>query len=90
MSKPVIHAQLHEGFFIQGLTGGGNVKNTLPPDNKTLKNFKMTLQENGTLLLEWEDGIYTKSYTVAAANIRGMQHPPLKTTLLDTPTKEKK
>lgn len=70
MSKQVIHAQLHEGFFIPGMPTGGNFKQTLPPADKTLKNFKMNLQENGSLLVEFEDAGYLKSFSVASANIR--------------------
>jgi len=54
MPKPVIHAELNGGFFIPGIKNG-NFTKTLPNPNKTLKNFTMTLQDNGNLYLEWED-----------------------------------
>lgn len=75
MGKPVIYAQLHTGFFVPGIKNG-NFKETLPAHDKTLKNFKMTLEDSGTLSLEWEDGVYTKHFSIAAANVKVCQHPP--------------
>lgn len=75
MPKQVIYAQLHDVFFIPG---EGQFTNTLPPNSKNLKNFKMTLQDSGQLLLEWEKGGYTQSFTIAAAALKGAQHAPVK------------
>lgn len=74
MPKPVVHAELNDGFFIPGMPNG-NFTKTLPNPGKTLKNFTMTLQDNGHLLLEWEDGNFIRSYTVSPGNLRGCVHP---------------
>lgn len=80
MPKPVVHAQLHDGFFVQGMGNkGGQFDKSLPPTNKTLTNFTMELQDNGTLYCKWEDGIYSKGFTIAAANVKYAQHPPVLT-----------
>lgn len=73
MSNIVTWAKLHAPLFIprDGGLAGMNLKDTLPPDNKTLKNFKMTLQEGGSLILSWEEGKYTRRYMVGAANVAG-------------------
>lgn len=75
--KQVIFAQLHEGFFLPGMATGGQFTNSLPP-TKTLKDFRMNLLDSGALLCEWEEGQYTKSFTVAAANVKVAQHAPEK------------
>ena len=70
MSKKVSYAQLHAGFFVPGY---GNFKETLPPDNKTLKNFAMTLTTGDAILLSWNN-VQTNApveYLVGAANIKG-------------------
>lgn len=77
MDKPVIYAQVNETFFVPGQKNG-NFGPTLPPANLSLKNFRMTLQDSGNLLLEWEEGALTKSYTVPQGNLKGCQHPPVK------------
>jgi len=76
MPKPVIYAELTGGFFIPG-TKNGNFTKTLPNPNKTLKNFTMTLQDNGNLYIEWEDEGFTRSYTVSAGYVAGCVHPPV-------------
>jgi hypothetical protein len=76
MPKPVIHAELNGGFFIPGIKNG-NFTKTLPNPNKTLKNFAMTLQDNGNLYLEWEDDGFVRSYTVSAGYVSGCVHPPV-------------
>ena len=78
MGKPVIYAHLHTGFFIPGMKQG-NFTDTLPPTNKTLTNFRMTLEESGALFLQWEEGKYTTSFTVGAANVKGVKHPAVLT-----------
>jgi len=70
MSRRVIHAQLHEGFFIPSLKQGGNFKATLPPVDKTLENFRMSMQDNGNLLCEFDEAGFTRSFEVSAANVR--------------------
>ena len=81
-NKPVVYAKLKAPFHIPNI---GQVNHTLPPENKMSKmpNLKMELQDNGTLLLTWDEGAYTKSYTVAQSNIDGCLHPavavPVKT-----------
>lgn len=74
MPKPVLQAQLYEGFFIQGV---GELPKTLPPQNKTLSNFAMTMQDNGALLVEWDEGAYRKSFTLGAASVKVATHPPV-------------
>jgi hypothetical protein len=73
MGKPVIQAQLYEGFFIHGL---GELPKTLPPQNKTLQNLAMTLLDNGSLLVEWDEGAWRKSFTLGAATVKVATHPP--------------
>lgn len=48
----VVYAKLHAGVFIPGV---GNLADTLPPMMKTLKDFEMTKQVDGNLLLTWID-----------------------------------
>jgi hypothetical protein len=72
MPKPVVQAQLYEGFFIHGV---GELPKTLPPQNKTLSNFAMTLQDNGALFVEWDEGAYRKSFTLGAASVKVATHP---------------
>ena len=72
MSKPVIHAQLYEGFFVHGV---GEIQKTLPPQNKTLSNLVMTLQDNGALLIEYDEANYRKSFTLGAASVKVATHP---------------
>lgn len=74
MPKPVIYAELSAGFFVPGMSNG-NFTKMLPNPGKTLQGFKMTLQDNGSLLLEWEDGKFIKSYTVSPGNLVGCVHP---------------
>lgn len=45
-------AKLHSTIFIPGV---GNLKDTLPPDNKTLPEFAMTRLINGDIVLSWKD-----------------------------------
>jgi hypothetical protein len=82
MSKKVVHAELHDGFFVPGVANG-NFTKTLPNPNKTLKNFRMSLQDSGSLLCEWDEGAFVKSFTVAAANVKVSIHAsePIKTEL---------
>lgn len=72
MSKKVTYARLHTGFFVPGF---GNFKETLPPDGKTLKDFKMEKQSDGNLLLTWKDEktATIQSYEISSSNIVGMQ-----------------
>ena len=72
MPKPVIHAQLYEGFFVHGV---GEIQKTLPPQNKTLPNLEMTLQDNGALLIEYDEANYRKSFTLGAASVKVATHP---------------
>lgn len=71
--KPVTQAYLHSAFFIPGV---GTMKDVLPSDGKTLKNFKMNLKDDGQLLLSWEEGKYLKTFTVGAATVKGVMHVP--------------
>ncbi len=74
--KAVVFAQLHDGFFIPGMgQSGGQFDKTLPP-TKTLKNFKMYKEEDGTLTLNWEDGKYLQSISVGAANVKIAKFAP--------------
>ena len=75
MAKKVLYAKLHDGFFIPSL---GNFKDTLPPDNKPLTGFKMTLQGStsdygpGSLLLEWIGAAgKPMAYVIGAATVKG-------------------
>ena len=76
MGKPVTYAKLKNVFFIPEV---GQVDNTLPPNNKQdkMKNLKMELQDNGSLLLTWTVGNFLRSYTVSESNIDGCLHPPV-------------
>jgi hypothetical protein len=78
MSKKVIHAQLHEGFFLPSIRAGGNFKATLPPVDKSLENFRMTLQDNGNLLCEFDEMGFVRSFEVSAANVRISMFAPEK------------
>lgn len=73
MAKKVTYATLFSDFYLPAI---GQMKTSLPPDNKSLPNFRMTLQDNGTLLLEWDASpkISKGSYTVGASNIKGCYH----------------
>lgn len=75
MAKRVTYAKLHDGFFIPAI---GNMKDTLPPDNKTLKGFKMTLEGSeseygpGSLVLSWLDGAgKAVTYVIGSATVKG-------------------
>jgi len=74
MGKPVIQAQLYEGFFIHGV---GELSKTLPPQNKTLANLAMTLLDNGSLFVEYDEGGWRKSFTLGAASVKVATHPPV-------------
>ena len=50
MSRKVVFAKLHSGFFIKGV---GNFNDTLPPEGKTLQGLTMYKQEDGSLQLNW-------------------------------------
>jgi hypothetical protein len=80
MSKQVIYAQFHAGFFIPGVANGGNMKTTLTLGSvpSSFKEFKMTLEDNGMLALSWQDGGYQHAYHVAAANVIGVKEAPTK------------
>lgn len=65
--KPVVQAQLHDGFHIPGV---GQFDKVLPPSNKSLLGFKLELDDKGTLFMSWLDGKYTKEYLIGAANIK--------------------
>lgn len=72
MAKKVVTAYLNDNIFIPRI---GDLKKTLPPESKTLTNFCMTLQDNGTLLLEFEYANQNHEFTVGASNIKGLSHP---------------
>lgn len=72
MNKKVIYAKLYEGFFVPGT---GNLKDTLPPDNKTLRDLQMELDDCGGLLLSWTDvgqggRLVTRSCRVGDASVK--------------------
>jgi hypothetical protein len=74
MGKKVIYAKLHDGFFIPVV---GNMKDTLPSDGKTLKDFEMELQDGGGLMLSWtgldsKSTPVTKRYFIGAATVKGV------------------
>jgi len=77
MANIVTWAKLHTGLFIPG--GIGNLTDTLPPQGKTIKDFKMLLQDSGALILQWTEGSYTKRYMVGAANVAGALLAPVLT-----------
>jgi hypothetical protein len=84
--KQVTHVELHDGFFVPGMGAtGGQFKKTLPPE-KSLKNFKMFLEDNGSLTLNWEEGKFTKEITIGAANVKVAVHVP---NVTDTPKTDK-
>lgn len=91
MSKVVTKAKLHTGFFIPGIANGGNMRADLPPDNSIFKGMKMTLEDNGSITLEFDHGGYTHTHTIAAANIISCAHPPVPKKQADAqPLKESK
>lgn len=70
MSRRVVNAELHDGFFVPGMGHlGGQFKKTLPPE-KTLKNFKMFLEDDGSITLNWEEGKFLKQISVGAATVK--------------------
>lgn len=73
---PVIFAKLHSTFFIPTV---GNMTDTLPSQSKTLPDFKMFLQDNGALLLQWSEGKYTKSFLIGSATVVGALLAPVET-----------
>ena len=77
MSNKVVYAKLHAGLFVPDL---GNLADTLPPQNKTLKNLSMTKQEDGNLLLTWEDErtATKRAVEVGASNIIVIAYAPEK------------
>lgn len=77
MSRKVVYAKLHAGVFIPGV---GNLADTLPPMNKTLKNFTMSAQASGALYLSWEDErtATNQAAEVGASNIIVLGYEPLK------------
>lgn len=88
--RKVTYAKLHDSFFIPGASVG-NMKDTLPPDNKTLPNFDMQyIEETGALLLSW-DGVgvggkpVKKQYIIGAATVKCAQLEDLQPTPVATP-----
>jgi hypothetical protein len=77
MSNKVVYAKLHAGVFIPGV---GNLADTLPPQNKTLKNLSMTKQDDGNLQLTWEDErtATKQSAEVGSSNIIVIGYAPEK------------
>lgn len=77
MAKQVRYAYLHNGIFIPGV---GNLKETLPPDNKTLKNFQMAKLDDGNLELTWFDPATASNRRVeiGAANVKLIDYAPEK------------
>lgn len=75
MANKVIYAKLHEGVFIPGT---GSLGDTLPPQNKTLKNFSMEKQQDGTLQLSWDVGGLHEVADVGASNIVVLKYAPEK------------
>lgn len=75
MSKQVTWAKLKSVLFVPG--GVGQIADTLPPGNKTLKNLKMTLEDSGCLYLEWDEGKFTRAYTVGSDNVISCAHPSI-------------
>lgn len=68
MTNKVTYAKLHAGIFIPGV---GALKDTLPPDGKTLENFVMVKQGDGNLRLSWTNKARALRETaeVGASNI---------------------
>jgi hypothetical protein len=75
--RKVVYAKLHAGIFIPGV---GNLADTLPPLNKTLKNFTMSTQASGNLYLSWEDErtATNQAAEVGASNIIVIGYEPAK------------
>lgn len=60
--------QMHTDLFVPGL---GSLKNTLPPDNKTIPGLVMTWLDSGAVRLDWGNtGKAVNSAIIAAANIK--------------------
>jgi len=83
MSSKVVYAKLHAGVFIPGV---GNLSDTLPPSNKTLKDFAMSKQDDGNLQLSWIDE-RTATFNraeVGSSNIVVLAYEPEKLNKNDT------
>lgn len=52
MRKRVSLVRMYETFHVGG--SFGELKQTLPPDNKTLPNLEMYLEDNGTITVKWD------------------------------------
>lgn len=76
MAKKITYAKLHDGFFIPGV---GNMKDTLPPDNKSLPEFNMVLEDNGSITLTWTrkhgPGVKRCSHMIGAATVKSCSFP---------------
>jgi hypothetical protein len=77
MSKKVSHVELHDGFFIAGMTkDGGQFGKSLPPAGKTLVDFEMHLQDNGSVEVSWGTKGARMTITIGAANVKYAKHFP--------------
>jgi hypothetical protein len=70
----VTWAKVHAPLFIPGV---GNLKETLPPDNKTLPEFRMSLRDDGSLMLSWKAGTQTKRFVIGAASVLSAMLEPV-------------
>ena len=75
MAKKVLYAKLHSTFFIPSL---GNMKDTLPSDSKTLQDFEMVKEDDGSLTLSWSVRVGSnkvrRSYGIGAASVLGVSY----------------
>lgn len=89
MSRPVVFAELHDGFFVPGMGAvGGQFKKTLPPE-KTLKDFSMALEDDGSLTLKWAEAGFWQTVSVGAATVKIARLAPEKIAAKPTETKGK-
>ena len=83
MGKEVVQAQLYETLHVIGV---GQIDKTLPPHGKTLKNLDMTLNDNGSILVEWEEGTRIRSFTIGAATVKTAVHKDRQIVAKNNPT----
>lgn len=83
MGKKVLKAVLFEGFHHPTL---GNMKPTFPQDDKSLKDFEMSLEDNGTLFIQWSGGTVGGRPTPAGACSIGVSNIKVLVHAYEAPT----
>jgi hypothetical protein len=82
MSKKVTFVQVHDVIHVPGVGQFDKALST----TKTLQDKQMTLEDNGSILVTWTEGPYTKRLLIGAAMVKAaLLEPELK-----APVKESK